>query len=202
MNKWQVLIVEDEEKIRSVVERYLTHNDYDVITAADGETAMYQAKKYIPDLIVLDIMLPDMNGFDILKKMRKIDALKEIPVIFLSGLQEAETVIEGLEIGADDYIIKPFDPNILVAKINVLYRRLHPEDQSSTENIIEIFEQLTYQERKILQWIEKGYTNKEIADKLKLTEGTIKVYNHNIFQKLQVKNRTQAIVRAKEVDFL
>lgn len=202
MNKWQVLIVEDEEKIRSVVERYLTHNDYDVITAADGETAMYQAKKYIPDLIVLDIMLPDMNGFDILKKMRKIDALKEIPVIFLSGLQEAETVIEGLEIGADDYIIKPFDPNILVAKINVFYRRLHPEDQSSTENIIEIFEQLTYQERKILQWIEKGYTNKEIADKLKLTEGTIKVYNHNIFQKLQVKNRTQAIVRAKEVDFL
>jgi len=202
MNKWQVLIVEDEEKIRSVVERYLTHNDYDVITAADGETAMYQAKKYRPDLIVLDIMLPDMNGFDILKKMRKIDALKEIPVIFLSGLQEAETVIEGLEIGADDYIIKPFDPNILVAKINVFYRRLHPEDQSSTENIIEIFEQLTYQERKILQWIEKGYTNKEIADKLKLTEGTIKVYNHNIFQKLQVKNRTQAIVRAKEVDFL
>ena len=202
MNKWQVLIVEDEEKIRSVVERYLTHNDYDVITAADGETAMYQAKKYRPDLIVLDIMLPDMNGFDILKKMRKIDALKEIPVIFLSGLQEAETVIEGLEIGADDYIIKPFDPNILVAKINVLYRRLHPEDQSSTEKIIEIFEQLTYQERKILQWIEKGYTNKEIADKLKLTEGTIKVYNHNIFQKLQVKNRTQAIVRAKEVDFL
>src|SRR5690625_7617825 len=97
MNKWQVLIVEDEEKIRSVVERYLTHNDYDVITAADGETAMYQAKKYRPDLIVLDIMLPDMNGFDILKKMRKIDALKEIPVIFLSGLQEAETVIE--EIG-------------------------------------------------------------------------------------------------------
>lgn len=202
MNKWQVLIVEDEEKIRSVVERYLTHNDYDVITAADGETAMYQAKKYRPDLIVLDIMLPDMNGFDILKKMRKIDALKEIPVIFLSGLQEAETVIEGLEIGADDYIIKPFDPNILVAKINVFYRRLHPEDQSSTEKIIEIFEQLTYQERKILQWIEKGYTNKEIADKLKLTEGTIKVYNHNIFQKLQVKNRTQAIVRAKEVDFL
>src|SRR5690625_1675060 len=105
MNKWQVLIVEDEEKIRSVVERYLTHNDYYVITATDGETAMYQAKKYRPDLIVLDIMLPDMNGFDILKKMRKIDALKEIPVIFLSGLQEAETVIEGLEIGADDYKI-------------------------------------------------------------------------------------------------
>src|SRR5690625_332028 len=202
MNKCQVLIVEDEEKMRSVVERYLTHNDYDVITATDGETAMYQAKKYIPDLIVLDIMLPDMNSFDIFKKMRKIDALKEIPVIFLSGLQEAETVIEGLEIGADDEIIKPIDQNILVAKINVFYRRLHPEDQSSTEKIIEIFEQLTYQERKILQWIEKGYTNKEIADKLKLTEGTIKVYNHNIFQKLQVKNRTQAIVRAKEVYFL
>ena len=201
MGKWKVLVVEDEDKIRSVIKLYLTHNNYDVITAINGVQALEQAVKHQPQLVVLDIILPDMNGFENFKKLRMLDEMKKTPIIFLSGLQEAETVIEGLEIGADDYITKPFDPNVLVAKINTFYRRFD-KHVGDTKEIKEIFEQLTFQEQKILQWIEKGYTNKEIADKLQLTEGTIKVYNHTIFQKLRVKNRTQAIVRAKEVDFI
>ncbi|GAA4056881.1 response regulator transcription factor [Amphibacillus indicireducens] len=198
----RVLVVEDEEKIRSLVELYLINNEFDAITAENGEQGLRKTILEKPDLIILDILMPDLSGFEVCKMIRKTEGLEKIPVIFLSSLQESEMIIEGLDTGGDDYITKPFDPNVLIARINAIFRRIEKKQTVDYEKMQLIFEQLTYQERKILQWIEKGYTNKEIAEKLQLTEGTVKVYNHTIFQKLQVKNRTQAIVRAKEVNFL
>src|SRR5690606_22517096 len=147
------------------------------------------------DVIVLDILLPDIHGLELCKKIR---TYRNIPILYLSCLQETETIISGLECGGDDYLTKPFDPNVLVAKINALLRRTRNHQYKDSEVQALAYEPLTDQEKKILCWIEKGYTNKEIAKKLNLKEGTIKVYNHIIFQKLQVKNRTQAIVKAKE----
>lgn len=188
--------MDDEQKIRSLLELYLIENEYEVVTADCGRVALEALKNDKPDLVVLDILLPDMNGIELCQQIRQEN---EIPVIYLSCLQESETIITGLEFGGDDYLTKPFDPNVLVAKINALLRRIRDKHLSPSnvekqdDNLL-----LTDQEIQILHWIEKGYTNKEIAEKLALTEGTIKVYNHNIFQKLHVKNRTQAIVRAKE----
>lgn len=193
MNKGTVLIVDDEQKIRSLLEMYLIENDYNVLTASDGQSALAAVEQHSPDAVVLDILLPDMNGFEVCQEIRK---KQEIPIIYLSCLQQSETIVTGLELGADDYLTKPFDPNELVARLNAVLRRTHGSGHNKRE--LSRYEPLTEQERQILQRIEKGFNNKEIAEQLQLTEGTIKVYNHTIFQKLQVKNRTQAIVRAKE----
>lgn len=195
MKKGKVLVIDDEHKIRSLVELYLLENEYEVALADTGTAGLQSIELNCPDVIVLDIVLPDMSGFEVCKRIR---AHREIPVIYLSCLQESETIIKGLDFGGDDYLTKPFDPNVLVARINALLRRVKGTNLVGRGKKESGYEQLTYQERRILQWIEKGYTNKEIAVKLKLTEGTIKMYNHVLFQKLQVKNRTQAIVLAKE----
>lgn len=200
MKKGKVLIVDDEQKIRSLLELYLLDNDYDVLTANNGKTALQLIKREAPDLVVLDILLPDINGLELCKKIR---AFGDVLIVYLSCLQESETIVSGLAYGGDDYLTKPFDPNVLVAKINALLRRTRNNRQfSHSEPQTFIYEPLTSQEKQILYWIEKGYTNKEIANKLNLKEGTIKVYNHIIFQKLQVKNRTQAIVKAKEFNLI
>lgn len=195
MSKGKVLVVDDEAKIRRLLELYLVEHEYEVVSAESGEAALLALDRHDPDVIVLDILLTDMNGLDVCQAIRS--RREEVPIIFLSSLQESETIVAGLELGGDDYLTKPFDPNELVARVNAVLRRakgkkpgIAPQEAS--------FELLTGQEKLILRWIEKGYSNKEIADELQLKEGTIKVYNHVIFQKLQVRNRTQAIVRAKE----
>ena len=195
MTRGKVLVVDDEEKIRSLLELYFVENEYEVLMAGCGYGALEVIREHRPDVIVLDILLPDMNGLELCQMIREEVV---IPVIYLSCLQESETIITGLEFGGDDYLTKPFDPNVLIAKVNALLRRTREKGLSEKRNNETSYETLSAQERQILQWIEKGYTNREIAKKLELKEGTIKVYNNIIFQKLQVKNRTQAIVRAKE----
>lgn len=199
MKKGKVLVIDDEYKIRSLVELYLLENEYEVILADTGAAGLQAIERSCPDVIVLDIVLPDMSGFEVCKRIREH---REIPVIYLSCLQESEAIVKGLDFGGDDYLTKPFDPNVLVARINALLRRAKGRKLVVQEKKKNSYEQLTYQERRILEWIEKGYTNKEIAVKLNLTEGTIKMYNHVLFQKLQVKNRTQAIVLAKEENLI
>lgn len=199
MKKGKVLVIDDEYKIRSLVELYLLENEYEVILAGTGAAGLQAIERSCPDVIVLDIVLPDMSGFEVCKRIREH---REIPVIYLSCLQESEAIVKGLDFGGDDYLTKPFDPNVLVARINALLRRAKGRKLVVQEKKKNSYEQLTYQERRILEWIEKGYTNKEIAVKLNLTEGTIKMYNHVLFQKLQVKNRTQAIVLAKEENLI
>lgn len=197
MKRGKILIAEDEKKIRSLLQMYLEKNEYSVILAKDGQEALNLAKKYFPDLLVLDILMPKMSGLEVCKILHKDKKYQEIPIIYLSSLTEKQSIIDSLELGGDDYVTKPFDPNELVARINAILRRTKETNRSHEIN--DQYETLTYQEAKILQFMEQGFTNKEIAFKLSLTEGTVKVYNHTIYQKLQVKNRTQAIVRAKEL---
>ena len=198
--KGKVLVAEDEKKILNLLQLYLEKNNYDVITAENGKEALEKIKRYSPDLLVLDIMMPAMNGHEVCKKIRKNRKYKDIPIIYLSSLTEKQSIISSLEIGGDDYMTKPFDPNELIARINAILRRVKGRYISSERE--DRMEELTFQEQKILQYMEEGYTNKEIAFNLALTERTVKVYNHIIYQKLQVKNRTQAIVRAKELNII
>ncbi len=195
--KGKILIAENENRMRTLIKLYLENNMYKVLEASDGQETLYLLNQEQPDLLVLDILMPKLTGIEVCETIRKDPIYQNVPILFLSSLNEKESVIKGLEVGGDDYLTKPFDPNELVARINAMLRRLRKSVEDNQETFM--YEELTPQEMKILLLMEKGYTNKEIASKLFLTEGTVKVYNHHIYQKLQVKNRTQAIVRAKEV---
>src|SRR5699024_1079501 len=138
---------------------------------------------------------------EVCRILREHDRFKEIPILYISSLTEKVSIIRSLEQGGDDYVTRPFDPNEVIARIRAILRRTKRKFvKKATDNYL--YEELTHQERSILHNIEKGYTNKEIANQLTLTEGTVKVYNHVIYQKLHVKNRTQAIVRAKELQII
>src|SRR5690625_1009989 len=197
MRKKKVLVVEDEKKIRTLLALYLEKNNYKVITAKNGQEAIEQVEQHLPTLVVLDIMMPVMNGLKVCQVLRKDRRYKQIPVLYLSSLTDKQSIISSLEQGGDDYVTKQFDRNEVVARINAILSRIKGNDFPSGPE--DSYEELTYSAKNILRYIEKGYTNNEIALKLSLTEGTVKVYNHTIYQKLHVRNRTQAIVRAKEL---
>lgn len=109
MSKGRILIVEDDLDISNMLRIYFSGQGYDVAVAARGGDALDETRKALPQLIVLDIMLPDMNGYDVCRELRKTTRTSHIPIIFLTQKDERSDKITGLELGADDYITKPFD---------------------------------------------------------------------------------------------
>jgi two-component system alkaline phosphatase synthesis response regulator PhoP len=129
-NVKKILIADDEPDILEIIQFNLQTEGYDVVTAKNGDEAIEQAKKYLPDLIILDIMMPGKNGIDVCNILRLQPAFKETLIIFLSALSDEATEVRGLETGADDYLTKPISPKILLTKVNALFRRLNKEDSS------------------------------------------------------------------------
>ncbi|MGE5221841.1 MAG: response regulator [Omnitrophica WOR_2 bacterium] len=117
-----ILIVEDELSIQEIVGLYLRRAGYQVITAADGQQALELLDRQQPDLVVLDLMLPKVNGLEITQWMR---SRGDIPIIMLTARREESDRIAGLEMGADDYVIKPFSPQELVSRVRAVLRRSH-----------------------------------------------------------------------------
>ena len=122
MNK--VLIAEDEADIRQLISFNLERESYDTLLAGDGEEAVLIAYNKIPDLIILDLMLPKMDGFSVFKELRLDSRTKDIPVIMLTAKAQLDDVIAGLEMGADDYLTKPFSPKELVLRVKALLKRV------------------------------------------------------------------------------
>ncbi len=116
----KILVVDDEKKIVEIVRAYLEKDGYQVITVYDGKTAMEQSRSQNPDLIILDLMLPEISGWDVCQALRKE---KDTPIIMLTARDEVTDKIIGLEMGADDYITKPFDPKELVSRVRAVLRR-------------------------------------------------------------------------------
>ncbi len=123
MAKQRVLIVDDEEDILELVRYNLSKEGYKVTLASSGEEAMSQIKTEQPDLIVLDLMLPGMDGLEVCRKLKGSTDTRDIPIIMLSAKSEDADVITGLEIGADDYVVKPFSPKVLIARIRKIFGR-------------------------------------------------------------------------------
>ena len=122
----KILIVDDEENILEIVEAYLVAKNYQVFRAMDGEEALRKAETIRPDLIVLDLMLPDISGLEVCRRIRKSSS---VPVIMLTGRTTEQDILSGLQIGADHYMTKPFSPKELVARVQTVLRRSHPEPQ-------------------------------------------------------------------------
>lgn len=116
----RVLIAEDEPMVADVVSRYLTRDGYAILQAGDGERAVALAEEHTPDLVILDLMLPKLDGLEVFRRLR---ALGPVPIIIVTAKGEESDRIVGLELGADDYVTKPFSPRELVARVRAVLRR-------------------------------------------------------------------------------
>ncbi len=126
-----ILVVEDELSIQEIVGLYLRRAGYQVYAVADGQQALDFLEKQKPDLIVLDLMLPKVDGWEIARQLRSNG---ELPVIMLTARREELERIAGLEMGADDYVVKPFSPQELVSRVRAVLRRAHPAEEKSPEH--------------------------------------------------------------------
>ncbi|MDX6451763.1 MAG: two-component system, OmpR family, alkaline phosphatase synthesis response regulator PhoP, partial [Gaiellaceae bacterium] len=128
-----ILVVEDESSIASFVSLYLKNAGYGVRTAANGTDALAQVVKEMPDLIVLDLMLPDIDGIEVTKRIRQTS---DVPILMLTARDEDVDKIIGLEVGADDYMTKPFNPRELVARVKSILRRSTSESRTVDSEVI------------------------------------------------------------------
>ena len=124
----KILIADDEPDILEIVQYNLQNEGYEVATAKNGNEAIEQAKRFNPDLIILDIMMPGKNGIEVCNILRMQPAFNDTLIIFLTALSDEGTEVKGLETGADDFITKPVSPKVLISKVNALFRRFNKED--------------------------------------------------------------------------
>jgi two-component system alkaline phosphatase synthesis response regulator PhoP len=129
-----VLIADDEPDILEILKYNLSNEGYEVITAKDGQEAIEKARRHQPDLVILDVMMPQKTGVEVCQFLRAQPSFKETLIIFLTAVNDETAQIKGLETGADDYISKPISPKVFLSRINALFRRLN-KTQVRTLNI-------------------------------------------------------------------
>jgi DNA-binding response OmpR family regulator len=127
----KILVVDDKAELRTLLKSYLTQEGFDVVTANDGQEALYVARHEKPNLIILDLMMPEMGGYEF---MRSYSREADTPVVILTAKIDENDKVLGLELGADDYVTKPFSPRELTARVRAVLRRA--EKQSSTQEIL------------------------------------------------------------------
>jgi DNA-binding response OmpR family regulator len=148
--RYKILAVDDEQRMVRFIQLNLEQDGFEVVTAYNGKEALEQVRTQLPDLILLDIMLPDINGFEVLKKIREVN---NVPVIMLTAKGEEDDRIQGLELGADDYITKPFSPRELVSRIRAVLRRTKSFKDDQADQII-VDDRLTIDFSRREVWVE------------------------------------------------
>jgi two-component system, OmpR family, alkaline phosphatase synthesis response regulator PhoP len=133
----RILVVDDDREIVRLVRAYLEKEHYQVLIANDGQTALHMVRREHPNLVVLDLMLPDRDGWEITRTIRNDSTLHSIPIIMLTARIEDTDKIIGLELGADDYITKPFNPREMVARVRSVLRRSQGEDNFKKDTILQ-----------------------------------------------------------------
>ncbi|GBF23272.1 two component transcriptional regulator LuxR family [Candidatus Gastranaerophilus sp. (ex Termes propinquus)] len=201
-----ILIVDDNPKL---IADALPMYGYTVSSATDGLIAlkMLNEEGAHYDLILLDVMMPNLNGWDTLKAIRQNPALKGIPIIMLTAVDEDVQQISGLKFGADDYITKPFILPNLLARIEALLRRASWGKQEKTATPLPFVSKspilpLTAREKEILKLVAKGASNSEIAEKLVVREVTVKTHLSSIYKKLNVESRVQAVLLSMQTNII
>lgn len=136
VNKAKILLVDDEPDILEIVGYNLSQEGYKITTAINGKDAIAKAKSVLPDLIIMDVMMPEMDGIEACEVIRKIPELEKVIITFLTARNEDYTQVAGFDAGADDYIAKPIKPKLLVSKVNALLRRFN--DKSSNNDTLKV----------------------------------------------------------------
>ena len=205
-----VLVVDDEEDLLELVRYNLSKEGYRVTCFATGEDALKTARKQPPDLIVLDLMLPAVDGLEVCRRLKGDPKTRDIPIIMLTAKSEESDMVAGLERGADDYIAKPFSPRVLAARIKALLRRKESQRLAEAENVIDLRGirihpgrhevtldgepvELTYTEFALLQFLARrpgwAFTRTQIVDAVKgedypVTERSVDVQVAGLRKKL------------------
>jgi len=133
-----ILLVDDDQDILEIVSYNLKKEGYNIITASNGVEGVEKAEKHLPQLIVLDVMMPEMDGIEACENLRAIPELENVLITFLTARGEDYSQLAGYEAGADDFITKPIKPRILVSKINALLRRISVDSAAIEENIVKV----------------------------------------------------------------
>ena len=148
--RYKILAVDDEQRMVRFIQLNLEQDGFQVITAYNGKEALEQVRTQLPDLVLLDIMMPDINGFEVLKKIREVN---KVPVIMLTAKGEEDDRIQGLELGADDYITKPFSPRELVSRIRAVLRRTKTFQEDQVD-LIKVDDRLTIDFSRREVWVD------------------------------------------------
>lgn len=199
----RILVVDDEAKLLKAVAVTLRGEDYDVMTANNGAEAIISLSKTVPDLIVSDIRMPGMDGFQLAKTLRQNARTEMIPIVFLTAKDERKDRLQSLRSGVDAYLTKPFDPEeLLVVIANILNRvermsaelarmvkTVNGEDFENETNFTD--EDFTEAETRVARLVAGGMTNKEIASELNISVRTVEGHISNILSKKGWSNRVE-----------
>lgn len=199
----KILVIEDEPEMRRNITTLLRYQDYEPIEAENGRVGVALARREKPDLVLCDVMMPELDGHGVLQALQQDPELATIPFIFLTAKGEKDDLRNGMDLGADDYLTKPVANVDLVRAIETRLRRSQQQaarefkpDFSSTEPLQRFG--LTARATETLLWLSQGKTNPDIATILGITESTVKKHVQEIFEKLGVETRGAATVRALE----
>ena len=200
----RILVIEDEPEMRRNITVLLRYHEYDTIEAEDGRKGLELARSETPDLILCDVMMPELDGYGVLKALQQDARLALIPFIFLTARGDKDDLRSGMNLGADDYLTKPVGNQELVSAIEARLRRSELQanrefkaDFSSFQPLLVLG--LTPRAAETLLWLCQGKTNPDIATILGITESTVKKHVQEIFEKIGVETRGAATVRALEV---
>lgn len=197
----KILCIEDEDRISSALKTALEARNYNVTIINEGLRALKFLEIQEKDafqLVLLDLMLPGANGWEILVKIRALPNTSNWPVIMLTAVDDEISESRALYDGADDFITKPFSMKVLLARIEANLRKKQSESSLDFELHFSDgnFDDLTPREKEILGYVAKGYNNKEISQKIFISETTVGNHLSNVFNKLNVTSRTQAAIIA------
>ncbi|MEN9213677.1 MAG: response regulator transcription factor [Gloeomargarita sp. DG02_3_bins_56] len=209
-----ILLVDDEPGLRQAVQAYLEESGFDVTTAANAQVAWELLQEQKPDLVVSDVMMPQVSGYEFLKRLRDDPRFQHLPVIFLTARGMTKDRIAGFRAGVDGYIPKPFDPEELVAVIENLLRKQEPPTTDMAQELAEIKAllarqggiltkeplnlDLTPREQSVLELLAQGLMNKEIAHRLDTSVRNVEKYVSRLFSKTGTNSRTELVRFALE----
>lgn len=197
-SKQKLLLIDDDPNLILLVKDYLEFNGYQVLTANQGREAIKILEQNTPDLIICDVMMPEMDGYTFVQEIRENPRLEWLPIIFLSAKGHSKDRIKGLSQGADVYMVKPFEPDELVAQVqstlNQSLRMMNNSNRkgdNSPKIQVPKSVELTLTETKVVDLVARGKSNKEISQELGVSQRTIESHVSNMLNKTGLHNRTE-----------
>ncbi|MBD1905597.1 response regulator transcription factor [Funiculus sociatus GB2-A5] len=194
----RLLLIDDDPNLILLVKDYLEFRGYEVITAENGREALEVLEQDIPDMIICDVMMPEMDGIALVQHVREDPRISWIPVLFLSAKGQSQDRVKGLNTGADVYMVKPFEPEELVAQVESSLKQAtrlihHPSRGTEGGSKLQVPEtvELTPTELKVVQFVARGMANREIAEQMNVSQRTIESHVSNMLGKTSLHNRTE-----------